>query len=51
MVAVTEVFREVLDGKRTAADGRLRFEAPADFAHFPNGFFYERDGAAQWSWS
>ena len=46
MVAVTEVFRDVLDGKRTADDGRRRLEALAGFAPFSNGFYYGREGAA-----
>ncbi len=46
MVAVTEVFRDVLDGKRTADDGRRRLEALVGFAPFSNGFYYGREGAA-----
>ncbi len=46
MVAVTEVFRDVLDSKRTAHDGRRRLEALAGFAPFSNGFYYGREGAA-----
>ena len=46
MVAVTEVFRDVLDGKRTADGGRRRLEALAGFAPFSNGFYYDREGAA-----
>ena len=46
MIAVTEVFRDVLDGTRTAVDGRRRLEALAGFAPFSNGFYYGREGAA-----
>lgn len=46
MVAITEVFRDVLDGKRMADDGRRRLEALAGFAPFSNGFYYSREGAA-----
>ena len=46
MVAVTEVFRDVLDGKRMAVDGRRRLEALAGFAPFSNGFYYGRERAA-----
>ncbi|MAF95315.1 MAG: U32 family peptidase [Rhodospirillaceae bacterium] len=46
MVAVTEVFRDVLDGKRTADDGRRRLQALAGLAPFSNGFYHGREGAA-----
>ncbi len=46
MVAVAEIFRDVLDGKRAADDGRRRLEALAGFASFSNGFYHGREGAA-----
>ncbi len=46
MVAVTGVFRDVLDGKLTADDGRRRLGELADFAPFSNGFYHGAEGAA-----
>lgn len=46
MVAVAEVFRDVLDGKRTADDGQRKLTALVGFAPFSNGFYHGRDGAA-----
>jgi len=46
MVAVTEVFREVLDGKETADGGRRRLQTLAGFAPFSNGFYHGREGVA-----
>ena len=46
MVAVSEVFRDVLDGKRTADEGRRRLDAVAGFAPFSNGFYYAAEGVA-----
>ena len=46
MVAVTKIFRDVLDGKQTTDDGRRLLEALTDFAAFSNGFYYGREGVA-----
>ncbi|MHA1537393.1 MAG: ubiquinone anaerobic biosynthesis protein UbiV [Alphaproteobacteria bacterium] len=49
MVAVAEVFRQVLDGERAADDGRSRLESLADIAPFSNGFYHGKEGVAQLS--
>lgn len=49
MVAVTEVFRNVLNGDKTADEGRQRLEELADFAPFSNGFYYGKEGVSQLS--
>ena len=46
MVAVSEVFRDVLDGKRTAEDGRRQLATNVGFATFSNGFYYGKEGVA-----
>ncbi len=46
MVAVAEVFRDVLDGKLTADDGRGRLAELAGFAPFSNGFYHGEEGVA-----
>ncbi len=44
MVAVSGVFRDVLDGKLTVDDGRERLGELADFAPFANGFYHGAEG-------
>jgi len=46
MVAITEVFRDVLDGRRAADDGSRQLEALASFAPFSNGYYHGREGVA-----
>jgi collagenase-like PrtC family protease len=46
MVAVAAVFRDVLDGKQTADEGRRRLQTLAGFAPFSNGFYHAREGVA-----
>jgi collagenase-like PrtC family protease len=46
MVAVAEIYRDVLDGKRAADDGCQALEALAGFAPFSNGFYHGAEGAA-----
>ncbi len=46
MVAVTEVFRDVLDGRGSADEGRRRLQTLAGFASFSNGFYHGREGVA-----
>lgn len=47
MVAVAEVFRDVLDVKQTPDNGRRRLQALAGFAPFSNGFYHGAEGVAQ----
>lgn len=44
MVAVSGVFRDVLDGRLTADDGRRRLGELAGFAPFANGFYHGAEG-------
>jgi len=44
MVAVAGIFRDVLDAKRGADEGRRQLAALAGFAPFSNGFYYGREG-------
>ncbi|NQU61805.1 MAG: U32 family peptidase [Rhodospirillales bacterium] len=46
MVAVCEIFRDVLDGKKTVDDGLLQLAAVAGFAPFSNGFYHGREGVS-----
>ena len=46
MVALTKVFRDVLDGRMTVDDGRGRLGELADFASFSNGFYHGAEGVA-----
>ncbi len=46
MVALTKVFRDVLDGRMTVDDGRGRLGELADFAPFANGFYHGSEGVA-----
>jgi len=46
MVAVTEVFRDILDRKLTVDDGRRRLGELAGFAPFSNGFYHGAEGVA-----
>ncbi len=50
MIAVSQVFRDVLDGNKTSHDGRRRLEALAGFAPFANGFYHGKEGATLVSW-
>jgi collagenase-like PrtC family protease len=46
MVAISEVFRDVLGGRQSADEGRRRLAELADFAPFSNGFYHGAEGAA-----
>lgn len=46
MVAVAEVFRAVLDKRRSAREAHRQLSDLAGFAPFANGFYYGKEGAA-----
>ena len=46
MVTVAELFRDVLDGKKTAEDSRQELATTVGFAEFSNGFYYGKEGVA-----
>lgn len=46
MVTVAKTFRDVLDDKKTADEGRRRLSSLVDFAPFSNGFYHGMEGAA-----
>ncbi len=46
MVAVAEVFRAVLDGRRTGRQALERLSELVTLAPFSNGFYHGREGAA-----
>jgi len=46
MVAVSRIFRTVLDGRIEGAEAALQLAELAPFAPFANGFFHGREGAA-----
>jgi len=46
MVAVGQTFRDVLDGRKSAGEGRKKIADHVDFAPFSNGFYHGEEGAA-----
>ena len=46
MVAVSKIFRAVLDGEKTADDGWRQLAMVAGFAPFSNGFYHGREGVS-----
>ncbi len=46
MVRVAKVFRDVLDGKKTADEGQRQLDELVDLAPFSNGFYHGREGVA-----
>ncbi len=46
MVAVAQIFRDVLDGRTAAAEAWQSLAAAADFAPFSNGFYHGEEGVS-----